>query len=106
MGLVRRVKDTDLFAHVEAKHHPSCLKSFRTAFANYERGIRRAEGPQYLSAAHAKVLVLALGHIQAHFVQQNEVLQLSSLRLLYVEELRRNGYENSDYRSEKLLKRL
>jgi hypothetical protein len=46
MGLVRLhrlVKDKDLFA-VEAKHHTSCFKSFHTAFANYERGIRRGEG--------------------------------------------------------------
>lgn len=28
------------------------------------------------------------------------------MRLLYIEELRRNGYENENYRSEKLLKRL
>ena len=59
-----------------------------------------------MSAAHDKALVSVLGHIQIHIVQQNEVLRLSSLRLIYVEELKRNGYENSNYRSEKLLKRL
>lgn len=113
MGLVRlhrRVNNKDLFAG-EAKHHPSCLRSFRTAFANHERGIRRAEGAKdtehaRMSAAHEKALVSVLEHIQTHVVQQNEVLRLSSLRLLYVEELKRNGYENSNYRSEKLLKRL
>ncbi|KAI9536286.1 hypothetical protein NQZ68_034843 [Dissostichus eleginoides] len=39
MGLVRlqrQVKGKDHFA-CEAKHHQSCFKSFRTAFANYER---------------------------------------------------------------------
>ena len=113
MGLVqlhRRVKNIDLFA-VEAKHHPSCLRSFRTAFANYERGILRAEGANYtvhasMAAAHKKALVSVLAHIQTHVVQQNEVLRLTSLRLLYIEELERNGYENSSYRSEKLLKRI
>ena len=45
-------------------------------------------------------------HIQIHFVQQNEVIRLNSLRLLFIEELKRNGYENENYRSEKLLKRL
>ena len=59
-----------------------------------------------MSAAHDKALVYVLDHIQIHIVQQNEVLRLSSLRLIYVEELKQNGYENSNYRSEKLLKRL
>ena len=45
-------------------------------------------------------------HIQIHVVQQNEVIRLSSLCLLFIEELKRNGYENENYRSEKLLKRL
>ena len=113
LGLVRlhrQVKDKDLFA-CEAKHHPSCFKSFRTAFANYERKIHKAKGSKdtdyaCISAAHENALSLVLGHIQTHVVQQNEVLQLSSLRLLYVEELKQHGYENPNYRSEKLLKRL
>ena len=98
MGLVRlhrQVKNKDLFA-CEAKHHPSCFISFGTAFANYERGIRRAEGAKdteqaCMSAAHEKAFISVLEHIQTHVVQQNEVLQLSSLCLLYVEELKLNG---------------
>ena len=113
MGLVRLhrlVKNKHLFAG-EAKHHPSCFKSFHTAFANYERRIRRAEEAKdtehaRISAIHEKALISVLEHIQAHVVQQNEVLRLSSLRLIYVEELERNGYEKLNYRSEKLLKRL
>ena len=113
LGLVRlhrQVKDKDLFA-CEAKHHPSCFKSFRTAFANYELKIHKAKGSKdtdyaCMSAAHEKALSLVLEHIQTHVVQQNEVLQLSSLRLLYVEELKQHGYEKANYRSEKLLKRL
>lgn len=57
-----------------------------------------------MSATNDNVLVLVLEHIQTHVVQQNKVLQPSSLRLIYVKELKRNGYENSNYRSEKLLK--
>uniref|UniRef100_UPI00358E566E uncharacterized protein n=1 Tax=Myxine glutinosa TaxID=7769 RepID=UPI00358E566E len=111
MGLYRlhrKVKNKDLFA-CEAKHHPSCFKAFRTAFYNYERAIHRAEAPKEqacMSAAHEKAFNSVLEHIQTQVIQQNKVLQLSSLRLLYVEELKLNGYENSNYRSEKLLKRL
>jgi hypothetical protein len=55
------VRSTDLLA-VEAKHHPSCLRSFCTSFANYEHGINRAKEPKYtehdhMSAAHEKALV-------------------------------------------------
>lgn len=111
MSLVKlhwQVKNKDLFP-VEAKHHPSCFKSFHTDFTNYEHRIRRADIGKdtehaVMSATNDNVLVLVLEHIQTHVVQQNKVLQPSSLRLIYVKELKRNGYENSNYRSEKLLK--
>ena len=35
--------------------------------------------------------VLVMEHIQSHVIQQNEVLLLFSLRLIYVEELKQNG---------------
>ena len=112
MGLVqlyRQVKNKDLFA-VEAKHHQSCLKSFRTAFANFERGIQRSEREDteqvQVSVAHDKAFTLVLAHIQKHVIQQNEVLKLVSLRNMYVDEIKENGYDASNYRSEKLLKRL
>ena len=57
-------------------------------------------------AAHEKALASVQDHIQIHVVQQNEVIRLSNLRLLFIEELKRNGYENENYRSEKLLKLL
>lgn len=108
--LHRQVKGKDLFA-CEAKHHPSCLKSFHRAFANYERGIQRAKGAKNteqdsMSAAHENAFNSVLEHIEPHIIQQNEVLQLSSLRLVYVEQLKCNGHDNSNYRSEKLMKRL
>ena len=43
--LHRLIKDIDLFA-VEAKHHPLCLRSFRTAFANYKRRLSTIRNPQ------------------------------------------------------------
>jgi len=108
--LHRQVQNKYLFA-VEAKHHTSCLRSFRTAFFNYERGIDRAERRDdtehaRLSAAHEKALLAVLENIQTRIVQQNEVMRLTSLRLIYVDELKQTGYDNSNYRTEKLLKRL
>lgn len=110
LRLHRQVKNKDLFA-CEAKRHFSCLQSFRTTFANYERGIHRSDVPHdtnyaQMSAAHDKAIISVLNYIELHVVQENEVLRLSTLRSMYVSELTRNGYENSNYRSEKLLKRL
>ena len=73
--------------------------------------MRRAEGPKdtehaLLSAAHDKTFASVLELIQTRTILQNEVLQLSSLRLTYIAEIKKNGYENQNYRSEKLLKRL
>ena len=59
-----------------------------------------------MSVAHHKAFTSVLDHVKVHVVQQNKVLQLSSLRKLYVEEHSRNAYERSDYRSEKILKHL
>ncbi len=108
--LHRGVKDVDLFA-AEAKHHPSFLRSFRIAFANYERGNRiTEEGDDTEQArvltAHEKALACVLDHVTTHVVNQKGVVRLSSLWLIYIEELKRNGHDNSNYRSEKLLKRL
>lgn len=109
MGLVRlhrQVKGKDLFA-CEAKHHPSCFKSFHTAFYNYECGIQRdKKAKDTEQTAHEKAFVSVLEHIQTHVIHQKEVLELSSIRLFYVKQLTLNGHENSNYRSEKLLKRL
>lgn len=59
-----------------------------------------------MSAAHEKEFTLVREKIETHVVQQNEVIQLTSLRLTYVQELRRVGCENDNYRCEKLLRRL
>ena len=105
--LHRLVKGVNLFS-AEAKCRKSCFISFRASFSNYERGINRAKEPKHteMLAAHEKVLASVRDHVQIHVVQQNEVLRLCSLRLLFIKELKWNGYENENYRSEKLLKRL
>jgi len=48
-----------------------------------------------MSAAHGKALASVLEYIRTHVIQQNEVLRLTSLHLIYVEELKKNGCENS-----------
>ena len=111
MGLDRfytLVKDVDLFA-VEAKHHPSCLRSFRTALANNEcRSATVPLDPQQCCevTAHQKAFVPVLEYLRFHIVQRNEIVRLADLRLIYIKELKRNGYENENYGGEKLLRRI
>ena len=51
--------------------------------------------------AHEKVFEAELDFIQDKVVNQKEILQFSSLCLLYTQELDRNGFPNPDYKSEK-----
>ena len=52
------------------------------------------------AAAHGKAL-LHIDFIQKHVIQNNEVVQLSYLRPLYIEKLNENGFPYPEYRSEK-----
>ncbi len=109
-SLYRKVKNIDLFA-CEAKHHVSCFKSFRSAFANYERKVENAiKGTEEtrqadLSSAHDNAIQSVLQHVKIHIIQNNELVRLNDLRLIYIDALKQRGYENT-YRSEKLLNRL
>lgn len=67
MGLVRLhrlVKDVDLFA-ADARHHPSCLIFFRTAYVNYERSVLRVSEATdtLMSVAHEKAFALVLENV-------------------------------------------
>ena len=43
-----------------------------------------------------------LDFIQDRVIGHNEVVQLASLHLFYIQELERNAFSSPDYRSEKL----
>ncbi|KAK3748756.1 hypothetical protein QZH41_020323 [Actinostola sp. cb2023] len=45
-------------------------------------------------------------NLEDSVIEQKEVVQLASLRILYIQELERNGFPNPEYRSEKLRARL
>ena len=104
------VKDVDLFA-VEAKHHPLCRRSLQKAFANYEHRLNKIRKPQDENeinelSSHEKAFSSVLEHIKTHVVEANGIVSLVALRLLYADQLKLNGYENPNYRAEKLMKRL
>ena len=58
------------------------------------------------AAAHEEAFNSVVDILNTHVIERNEVMQLSSLRLIYVDKLEENEYANSEYRSEKLMHRL
>lgn len=93
--LHRMVQGEDLFAK-EANFHQSCRKSFNLKYANHLRDTAQA-------TAQATNCVT---DTEQNRNRQNKVVQLASLRLLYTQELERNGFPNPEYRSEKLKAKL
>ena len=101
------VQDEDLFAR-EANFHQSCRKSFNLKYINQLRDKNSAIDTQQdrKAAAHHMAFTVVLDFIQDRVIGHNEIVQLASLRLLYMQELERNGFPSPDYRSEKLKARL
>jgi hypothetical protein len=103
------VQGEDLFAR-EANFHQSCSKSFNLKYVNHLRDTARNHAidteQDLRSAAHLKAFTAVLDYIKDIVIEQKEVVQLASLRSLYVHELELNGFPNPDYRSERLKARL
>ena len=91
--LHRLVQGEDLFAR-EAQYHPSCHNAFKLQYVSHCRhfkaGAARCEcdtEQQRKVASYLKAFNIVLDFIQHRVVEQNEVVELSSLRLLYIQEL-------------------
>ena len=110
-SLARKVRGFDLSA-VEAKYHGSCHRSFKTEYHNFIRAQERAKVNRTdteqarVTAAHNEAFNSTLQFIQDHIVKENKVIQLSSLRLVYIDKLDQCGYPNDKYRGEHLMRRL
>ena len=113
--LHRMVQGEDLFAR-EANYHQSCRKSFNLKFAKHKGVISRGKALDTnpvneteqapMAAAHHMAFKAVLDVIQDQVIRQNKIVQLASLRLVYTQELERNGFPNPKYRSEKLKSKL
>ena len=110
--LNRKVQGEDLFAR-EAQFHPSCRKSFNLKYAKYLRDTARPTDcdktdtdQDRKASAHLKAFTAVLDYIQDCIIEQTKVVLLASLRVLYIQELEKNGFANPEYRGEKLKARL
>lgn len=111
MRLYRMVQDKDLHA-VEAQCHRNCRDNFRNEYQNHIRADERAKNrnldteQERKAAAYDDAFNSVVQHLNTHVVERNDVMQLTSLRLMFIFKLQEHGYPNAEYRSEKLLQRL
>jgi len=107
--LHRMVQGADLFAR-EAKCHRTCHISFNLKYTNHLRDAAKSHvtdtEENHKASAHLKAFNAVLQNIQELVIEKNEVVQLASLRLGYIQELEINGFPNPGYRSEKLKAKL
>ena len=89
--LHRMVQGEDLFAR-EAHFHPSCRKSFNLKYVSYQRDTAKATScdttdteQDRKAAAHQKAFTAVLDFIQDCVFGQKKVVQLATLRLLYIQ---------------------
>lgn len=109
--LFRMVQGEDLFAR-EAHFHPSCRNKFNLKYLKLIESKSTLEADDdYVEQkstleAHQKAFSHVLDYIQQTVIQENDVVQLSSLVELYNQELTNSGMQNPDYKSYKLKPRL
>lgn len=108
--LYRKVQGQDLFAG-EAQYHHSCRKAFNLKYINHLRDTKRKEEhPQteqgQKASAHQKALEAVVQHVRENVVAKEQVVELRSLRILYVEELEKNGFPSPAHRSKNLKTKL
>lgn len=111
LHLHRMVQGEDLFAR-EAQFHQTCRRSFNLKYAKHMHDTAQATNraidtdQDCKSDAHQNAFSAVLDLIQERVIEQNEVVRLASLRLLYIQELERYGFPNPNFRGEKLKSRL
>ena len=109
--LARKIRGFDLCS-VEAKHHTSCHRTFKTEYHNFIRVEKRAVARStdteraLITAAHSDASRSVLQYIQETIIKENKIVQLYSLRLIYIDTLTKHGYPNDQYCSVNLMNRL
>lgn len=111
MRLYRLVQGADLFAR-EAKFHQSCLSSFKLEHLAHVRAKSKdAESASESKldpdkTAHMKAFGVVLHFISEHVIAQKEVVLLTTLHKIYLQELQIMGVVNPVYTSRNLKNRL
>ena len=87
----------------EAMYHQSCCNLFNTKYHNYVRDQAKKQTEKDCKVAvHHQALTCVLHYTEEHVIQVNEVVLISHLRNLYVNELDCISYPHPDCRCAKL----
>lgn len=106
--LLRHIRGYDLFAS-EAKYHQSCKNRYMD---KTEEGRWRSRNNDMVAhqsgmqEAHDIALNKIAAHIEWKVGIEKQVLQMSSIHEMYIEELEKTDFPNKKYRNEKLRIRL
>jgi len=103
--LHRMVQGEDLFAR-EAQYHPSCRNEFNLQYLQHTNYIKSDTEQNRKVDAHSKAFNAVIDQIEEHVIRKNEVLELSTLRHCYVDELEKTKFPNPEYTSTHLRNRL
>ena len=105
--LHRLVQGQDLFAK-EAQYHEKCYSSFKLRCVAHRRSQTveippDSESDQIRRAGvHRQALMKVMQYIQENVIQNNEVVQLSYLRGMYVQYCEYNNFPSREYESRSL----
>ncbi len=79
--------------------------SFLTEHHNHIRGRKQEEILDAEQArkvvAHKKAFASVIKFVQEHALEQKQILLLTSLRLMYINDFEENGFPDPNYRREK-----
>ena len=98
--LFRLTADVDLYAK-SAKCHRSCYISFWTSHKNFKRSLNQSTqdtGLGQLLVAQQKAYEAVSRYIENNIIDHNQMVQLPSLRPIYIDALEDSGSPNPDYR--------
>ena len=106
-ALARKIRGFVLCS-VEAKHHTSCHRTFKTEYHNFiraeERAVARSTDTEraLITAAHSDAFRSVLQYIQENIIKENKIATIL-LRLIYIDKLEEHGYPKYQYRSVNLM---
>ena len=105
--LFRLVKDEYLHARL-AMYHPSCYGDLCGRISNFKRkeAAKNMSNPHQANTAHIEAFAMVKAYLEDQELGRNEIVCLSSLCAIYIQELEHHGSPNPNYRAEKLLARL
>ena len=103
------VQGQDLFTR-EAQFHQLCRNSFNLRYINHiakesncELDPKTADSDEKRRAiAHNRAFTAVLNYVEKYVILKREVVELSTLRCIYVNELEKEGYPNPQYESRTL----